>query len=89
MGIPSSKRIPKQNGSKISANDPTVLMNANSGGRTWIVDKSATDETVRWVTDDGSILAEWDKTAELLTVMTSVGPGEKHSVEEVNASPKK
>ena len=61
----------KKDRSKISDNDVAVLMNANSGGRVWTVDKSSNADTSKWVTEDGAILAELDKTGDSkLTVMT-------------------
>jgi hypothetical protein len=75
----------KKNGSKISANDVTALMSANSGGKTWNVDPSATGDIAKWVTDDGSVLAEWNKaTGTPLTVMTK-----EASDLEISTRPKK
>jgi len=61
----------KKDNSKISANDVGALMNANAKGRTWTEDQGVTSGTARWVLDDGSAFAEWDKASGPLTVMTS------------------
>jgi hypothetical protein len=60
----------KRDGSKISPNDVAALMNANASGRTWAVDSSPKGGG-KWVLDDGSAVAEFDKGSALqLTVMT-------------------
>jgi hypothetical protein len=71
-GRSAFEQYTKQDGSKISANDVAVLMNANGGGKGWIVDdKGTTSEKAKWVLDDGTMVAEWNKKAGTpLTVMT-------------------
>jgi hypothetical protein len=61
----------KRDGSKISPNDVAALMSANAAGHTWAVDTSPTGGSGKWVLDDGSAFAEFDKNSgRQLTVMT-------------------
>jgi hypothetical protein len=61
----------KRDGSKISPNDVAALMNANAPGHTWAVDTSPTGGDGKWVLDDKSAFAEFDKNSgHQLTVMT-------------------
>jgi hypothetical protein len=61
----------KMDQSKISPTDLTALMNANAGGKTWAVDDTAKGPIARWVLEDGTIVAEWNKASGApLTVMT-------------------
>lgn len=61
----------KRDGTKISPTDVTALMNANGSGHTWAVDTAPTGGAGKWVLDDGSAFAEFDKSsARQLTVMT-------------------
>lgn len=61
----------KRDGSKISPNDVAALMSANAPGHAWAVDKSPTGGEGKWVLDDKSAFAEFDKnSAHQLTVMT-------------------
>lgn len=61
----------KRDGSKISANDVTALMNANANGHTWAIDQGPTGGSGKWVLDDGTAFAEFDLSAgKELTVMT-------------------
>jgi hypothetical protein len=61
----------KKDHSKISSNDVAALMNANSNGKTWTVDNGVTSGAAKWVLDDGSVVAQWDKmSGGPLTVMT-------------------
>jgi hypothetical protein len=70
-GRSAFEQYTKQDGSKISANDVAALMNANGAGRTWTVDQGTTGDKAKWVLDDGSAVAEWNKKAGTpLTVMT-------------------
>jgi len=64
----------KRDGSKISANDVSALMNANASGHAWNVDTSATGGSGKWVLDDGTAFAEFDQIRSMqLTVMTKEG----------------
>jgi len=61
----------KKDGTKITPNDVAVLMNANASGHTWAVDTGVTGGTGKWVLDDGTAFAEFDKNSSMqLTVMT-------------------
>lgn len=61
----------KKDGTKISPNDVAALMNANAGGHTWAVDTGVTGGAGKWVLDDGTAFAEFDKSSSMqLTVMT-------------------
>jgi len=61
----------KRDGTKISQNDIAALMSANASGHAWTVDTSPTGGSGKWVLDDGSAFAEYDKATGLqLTVMT-------------------
>jgi hypothetical protein len=61
----------KKDNSKISSNEVAALMTANSNGKTWTVDDSAASGAAKWVLDDGSVIAQWEKASGgPLTVMT-------------------
>jgi hypothetical protein len=61
----------KKDKTKITPGELTALMNANAGGRKWAVDPATTTTTAKWVLDDGSVVADWDKgSGSQLTVMT-------------------
>ncbi|HSI16036.1 MAG TPA: hypothetical protein VK961_28565 [Chthoniobacter sp.] len=61
----------KKDSTKISPNDVAALMNANASGHMWAADTSVTGGAGKWVLDDGSAFAEFDKSSSTqLTVMT-------------------
>lgn len=61
----------KRDGTKITPNDVAALMNANANGHMWAVDTGGTGGAGKWVLDDGSAFAEFDKSSSMqLTVMT-------------------